>query len=117
MSLDAKHLGCEKDVDFFGSENAPDFFRDVRILAAKELRPMLDHGDAAAEAPVGLGEFEAHIAAAENDQVLGHPVEFEKLDVSQRPGIRQPGNRRNRGVGAQVQENAVACQHARATGI
>ncbi len=53
---------------------------------------MLDNGDAAAEAAVGLGEFEADIAAAEDDQVRGQSVEFEQLDVRERSGIRQAGD-------------------------
>ena len=75
---------------------------------------MLDDGHAAAEAAVRLGELEADIPAAEDDEVLGQPVEFEQLDVRQRPGIRQAGDRRDRGVGSQVEEDSVACQHARA---
>src|SRR5208282_3795432 len=74
----------------------------VRILAAEELRSVLDDGHAAPEAAVRLGEFEANIPAAEDDEVVGHPVEFEHLDVRERPGIRQAGDRWNLGVGPQV---------------
>ena len=42
---------------------------DVGVLAAHQLRPMLDDRHAAAEAAVSLGEFETDIAAAEYDQM------------------------------------------------
>jgi hypothetical protein len=51
--------------------------------------------------------------ATEDDQMPGHPVEFEKLDIRQWPGIRQARNWWNRGVSPHVEKNAVACQHAR----
>ena len=65
--------------------------RDIGILPAHELRAGLDHRHAAAESAVGLGHFEADIAAAEHDQMRGHVVEFEHLDVRERPGVRQAG--------------------------
>src|SRR5258708_5538430 len=80
-ALDPEHLGPKLDFDFFGTEDAPDFFRDVRILAAEELRPVLDDGDAAPEATVRLGEFEADVPAAEDDEALGQAVEFEQFNV------------------------------------
>src|SRR5262249_37085094 len=102
--LDVEYVGPEKDIDPFGAEDAADFFGNVRVLAGEKLRPVLDHGDAAAEAPVRLGELEADVAATEDDEVLGQPVEFEQFDVRHRAGIRQAGNRRDRGVGPQVEE-------------
>ena len=71
---------------------------------------MLDHGDPAAEASVRLGEFEADVAAAEDDEVLGQPVEFQQLDVRHRTRLRQARNRWDRAVGAHVEDHAVACQ-------
>ena len=73
---------------------------------------MLDDGHAAAEASVRLGEFEADVPAAEDDEVSGQSIEFEQLDVRERSGIRQAGDRWNRGAGAQIEEDAAACQHA-----
>ncbi len=74
----------EQDVDLLVGEQAPQRVGDVGILAGEELRAVLDDGDAAAEAPVGLRELEADVAAAEDDQVLGQAVELEQLDVRQR---------------------------------
>src|SRR3546814_17604542 len=54
---------------------------------------MIDDGDPTAEAPVSLGEFEADIPAAQNDQMVGNPVKFERLDIGERSGRREAGNR------------------------
>src|SRR5262249_27279265 len=116
-AFDPQHVGPDLDVDLFGVENAPDFLRDVRVLPAQELRPALDDGDAAAEATVRLGEFEAHVAATEDDEVLGQAVDLQKLDVRERPGFYQAGHRRDRGVRADVEENPRAFQHARSAVI
>jgi hypothetical protein len=43
--------------------------RDVGILAAHEPTPRLDAGYIIAEASVSLGEFEAGMAAADDDQI------------------------------------------------
>jgi hypothetical protein len=72
---------------------------------------VLDQGHAAAEAAVRLGEFEADIPAAEDDKVLGHPLQFEALDVRERPGLGQAGDGWNRGVGPQIEGNPVAGQN------
>ena len=69
---------------------------------------MLDHRHPAAETAVGLGEFEADVSAPEHHQVFGHTIEFEHLDVGQRPGVGQPGNGRNRARRPQIQEDLLA---------
>src|SRR5262249_40050212 len=106
--LRANDVGSQKDFDLFGGKEAAKFLGDFRVLGAEELRPVLDHRNAAAEALVRLGEFEADIPAAEDNEVFGHTVEFEQLDVSQRPGIRKPSDRRDGGMSAQVEEDVVA---------
>ena len=89
--LDPEHLGRKENLDPFVTEEPPDGVRDVGILPADQLRPVLDHRHAAAETAVSLGQFEADIAAAEHDQVRGQAIEFEHLDVRERPGVRQAG--------------------------
>jgi len=84
--LHPEYLGREKYLDPFVTENSPHCVRDVRILATEELRSVLDHRHAAPEATVSLGKFEADIPTAEDDQVLGHTIEIEHLDMRERPG-------------------------------
>jgi hypothetical protein len=75
---------------------------------------VLDHRHAAAETVVSLCQFEADVAAAQHDQVLGQPVEFERLDVGERLGAREAGGGRDRRARPHVKENPLARQHARA---
>ena len=75
---------------------------------------MLDDRHAAAEAAVGLRQFEADIAAAEHDQVRRQIVELQRLDMRERPGGLEAGNVRNCRVRSDVEEHLVARQHARA---
>jgi hypothetical protein len=73
---------------------------------------MLDNGDAAPEASVRLCELEAHIAAPEDDEVRGEPVEFQYLDMRERLGGDQARKIGNGGVPPHIEEHALACQHA-----
>ena len=52
---------------------------------------MLDDRHAAAEATVRLGQLEADVAAAEHDQMRRHIVEFQSLDIRERPRRSRPG--------------------------
>src|SRR5262249_56313350 len=106
-------VGTEQDLDPLGPKDAADLFRDVPVLVAEELRPVLDNAHAAAEAAIRLGEFEAHVSATEDDEMRGQPVDFEQLDVRHGDGLGQTGDRWDRGVGSDVQEDPLAHQRAR----
>ena len=84
---------------------------------AEKLRPALKDGHTAAEAAISLGELEAHIPAAEDDKMLGHPARFQQLDMCERLGLRQAGHRWNRGVGANIEKDPLARQFARAPAV
>src|SRR3546814_15468578 len=71
---------------------------------------MIDDGDPTAEAPVSLGEFEADIPAAQNDQMVGNPVKFERLDIGERSGRREAGNRGHVRMRAQVENQFLSGQ-------
>src|SRR5439155_5195502 len=77
-------------------------------------RPVFDHRHAAAETAVSLCQFEADVAAAEHDQVRGQTIEFERLDMRERPGVREAGGWWDRRTRPQVEEHPLARQHARA---
>ena len=78
---------------------------------------MLDDRDAAAEAPHRLGEFQADVAAAEDDEVLGQALQVQGFDVRHRPGVGKPGHVGDAGAGADVDEDALAAQQPRAAGV
>src|SRR3546814_19538414 len=64
--------------------------------------------DLTAEAPVSLGEFEADIPAAQNDQMVGNPVKFERLVIGERSGRREAGNRGHVRMRAQVEKQFLS---------
>src|SRR3981189_1804266 len=100
-------LSAEDHVDAVVFEDRTDRFGDVRILASHELPPELDHGHPAAEAAEGLREFHADIAAAEHDQVLGQPVEFECLYMGQGSSIGQARNAGNCRLRAEIEKDTL----------
>ena len=71
LPLDAFDRGSGPDVDLLVAKQLPDRRGDVRILLMNERGIPLDHGHAAAEAPEGLGQFRADIAAPQHDEMLG----------------------------------------------
>jgi|GEM_PF-5423744 len=77
----------------------------VGIFATDALRSILDDPHAATEATISLCQFEADISAAEHDQVWGQTVEFQCLDICDRPGSIEAGNARNRRVCSEIEEN------------
>ncbi len=90
-----------------------DGFGDVRILSGQEAGLALDEGDAAAEPAECLGELHADGAAAEDDQVPGHPVQFQGRHVRERVDEAQAGDLRNSGPGAGVDEDTARVEPPR----
>jgi hypothetical protein len=74
---------------------------------------MLDDCHAATEATICLCHFEADIAAAKDDQMLRHIVEFQSLDVRKWSGRIEARYARNGRVCSNIEENLIARQHAR----
>lgn len=74
---------------------------------------MIDEGDATAEAPISLGEFEADITASKHDQMVWQPVQFERFDMGERCGLRQTRNRWNAGMRAKVEEQLFSSEPPR----
>lgn len=56
----------QQHLDSFRLQNASNFLGDVRVFATSQLRTMIDDGDTAAEAPVGLRKFKADVPTAED---------------------------------------------------
>ena len=111
------HLSANEKLDFFAPENPLDLVRDIRILPAHELRPMFDNRHMATKAAVGLCQFEADIAAPEHDQMRRKVVEFQGLDICERPGCCEAGNIGDCRVRSDIDEDLIAGKHARAAVI
>ena len=52
----------------------------------------VDHRHPAAESAHRLRQFETHITASQDQQMLRNVIQFQRLDVGQRLRLRQPGN-------------------------
>ena len=92
-ALDAAGLGANQDSR---SPRSREYARDFVPATSGSSRPRncgarLDDRHAAAEAAIRLGEFQADIAATEHDECVGKPVDFEHLNVGQRPASARPG--------------------------
>src|SRR5262249_32300407 len=76
-----------------------------------------DRGRAPANPPISLRKFEADITRPQHDQVRGHIVELEGLDVGERPRSLEAGNGGNSRMRSDIDEYAIARQHARSAVI
>src|ERR1700756_4468579 len=108
-----KELGLDKNLNGLVAEDAPDLPRHVDILASHELRTGLDDGDVAAEATIGLCEFQTGVAPTDHDQVLRQIIELQRLNVGEGLSGFQAGNIRDGGMRSDIQKHLVGRQHAR----
>src|SRR5829696_167915 len=76
-------LGSGAHRDALLDENGPDGLRNPLVLAGDQARPLLDDRDLGPEAPMHLRELEPDVAAADDDEMLGHPVEPQDRAVGQ----------------------------------
>ena len=83
------------DLNAFVGEKPPDLMRGVGILPGHQLRRGLNDGHLAAEATIGLRQFEAGISAADHDQMRRQDVELESFDMGHRFGGLEAWNVRN----------------------
>ena len=89
----------EEDLDTFVVEECRDACAYVGIFAMKECGVAFQDGDPATEAAHRLCELEADVAAAENEDVFGERVEFERFDMCEWTGC---GEARDLSIDARV---------------
>src|SRR4029077_19001243 len=83
---EADEFGIQPDIDALAFDDVFDRRRHVLVLMANEPRRHFDDRYLAAKAAAQLAEFEADIAAADNDEMVR-----QKIDVHHRR-IRQVGH-------------------------
>src|ERR1700716_647583 len=71
----------------------------------------LDDGDLRAKTPEHLAEFQAYVAAADDDEVWRDVIEADHRTVRQVWNAIQARNPRNRCASADVDEDAAGAQH------
>src|SRR2546421_4215733 len=67
----ADAFSAQTDLDAFVFENRFDVFGNVFVFTVNQSRPSLHNGHLTAEAAIHLSKLQSHIAAADDDQVLG----------------------------------------------
>jgi hypothetical protein len=66
----------QQDIDTVLAQHIENGPGDIRVLAAKELGAALDDRHPAAETAEHLPKLEPNVASAEDQQVLGHLIQF-----------------------------------------
>src|SRR6059058_5278148 len=79
--MEMNALGVETDGHALFFEEGFDGGGDVFVFARDEAGGFFDDGDFAAEAAEDLGEFEADVTAAYDDEMTGQSFELEDADV------------------------------------
>ena len=108
--LDAIDGGPGQDLDPLVPEEPLDRLGHVRVLAVDQRAVPLDDGHAAAEAAERLRQLEAHVAAAQDDQVFREVVQVQGLDVGQRARLREPGGVVDPGTRPGVDDDGLAAE-------
>ena len=114
---DVQHLGSQQDLDALVLHQLQQRIRHVRVFPFEQPRAALDDRDPAAEPPHRLGEFQADVTAAENDEMFGQAFQVQGFDVRHRPRCGEAGHVGDGGAGADVDEDALAAQRPRAAGV
>jgi hypothetical protein len=66
-----------------------------------------DHRDPAAEPTEGLRKLHSDTAAAEYDEMLGQPVELQRLDLAEGSGLSQARYVGNGSIRAEIEKDAL----------
>ena len=75
---------------------------------AGKLPAALDHCHPRTEAAHRLPQFEAHVSATQDDQVVGQAVEVEGFNVRERLGRSKAGDVGQGGASAEVEKYSLA---------
>ena len=81
LPLDAVDSRADPYLDPLVAEELLDRLGDVLVFAVDEGGVALDDRHAAAEASEGLCQFQPHVAAAEDDQMFGEPIQLQGFDM------------------------------------
>jgi hypothetical protein len=100
--------------DSFVGKHLHDRGRDVWVLATGDLWTAFDDGHPAAKAAIGLRQLQPDISAAEHDEVLGQPIEFQHLDISKRRRRVEPRNIGDRRVRPDIDHHIIPGEHTAA---
>jgi hypothetical protein len=101
----ADALRVQAHVDLLAGENLLDGRGHIFVFPRHQARPHLENRNLASKAPEHLAEFQADIAAADNDQVFGQKVDGHHGTVGEIRDLVQSGHFRHDGAPAHVDED------------
>ena len=81
--------------------------RNISIFFWRKLRLSSDQRYAATKSAHRLRQLQPDVAAAQNDQMFGKPLQIENLDMRHWPRVRKPRYLWDCGVGSDVHEYAL----------
>src|SRR5579862_5407634 len=100
--------GCvQPDLDAFTLDDLPDGARDILVLVASQLRSSTNQGDFTPKPAVHLREFQADVAAAHDNQVMGKEVHVHDGAVGQVRNCVDARHLRHRCATAHVDEYPI----------
>src|SRR5262249_50749942 len=105
--LETDAFGIGANLDALAAQDRFNRRRDVGIFAPDQSRPFFDYGHQAAEAAIHLGELEADIAAADDDQVPGKRFQLEDGSVGEVGDVVDTGHGWHDAATADIDENAI----------
>ncbi len=111
MRSEADAFGVQSDLDPLAFEHFSHGVGDVGVVAGDQAWALFDHGDPGAEATVDLGELEPDVAAADDDQVVGHLVELHHARAGEGVHVADTGHVGDPGASADVQEDPLGLEH------
>ncbi len=104
--LERDAIGVETDGYAFVDQHVVDGLRDVLVLAGKQPRAALDHGDLRTEAAEHLREFETDIAAAHDHEVGRQFIEVKDGRIGEIADLLGARINGHSGAPADVEEDA-----------
>src|SRR5580704_3394060 len=104
---DALHSRVEQDFDAVLLHDAKDFCSNVGILAAEQLRSLLQDGHAAAKAPEKLPKFEADITASDDEEMFRNGVELHDARAVEIGDAWQAFESGHRGPAARIDKKPI----------
>jgi hypothetical protein len=79
--MNTERLRAHEDIDAVTAEYAVHLLSDIGVLASRNPRAGFDDDHAAAEAPIGLRQFDAGVAFTQQDQMRRRIIELECFNM------------------------------------
>src|SRR5260370_8157986 len=103
----AVRLRFKQDLDAIFLQDCRHTVGDIRVLSVQQLPRRLHDGHSAAKPPEQLPEFQAHVTAAEHQQMFGNTVQFHDRSAVEKWHIRQSIQLGHRWARPRIDENAI----------